>query len=30
MNDQRGRESLLAVLSGLTERHRMALVQITH
>ncbi len=30
MVDQRGREALLAVLSGLTEHHRMALVQITH
>ena len=30
MVDQRGREGLLDVLSGLTERHRMALVQITH
>ncbi|GAY17142.1 cobalt ABC transporter ATP-binding protein [Mycobacterium sp. shizuoka-1] len=30
MVDQRGREALLTVLSGLTERHRMALVQITH
>ena len=30
MVDQRGREALLAVLSGLTERHQMALVQITH
>lgn len=30
MVDQRGREALLSVLSGLTERHRMALVQITH
>ncbi|TGD90875.1 DUF2232 domain-containing protein [Mycolicibacterium sp. CH28] len=30
MVDQRGREALLGVLSGLTERHRMALVQITH
>jgi len=30
MVDQRGRESLLSVLSGLTERHQMALVQITH
>jgi energy-coupling factor transport system ATP-binding protein len=30
MVDQRGREGLLTVLSGLTERHRMALVQITH
>ena len=30
MVDQRGRDGLLRVLSGLTERHRMALVQITH
>jgi len=30
MVDQKGRESLLAVLSGLTERRRMSLVQITH
>ncbi|WP_445165908.1 DUF2232 domain-containing protein [Mycolicibacterium sp. Dal123E01] len=30
MVDQRGREALLTVLSGLTERHQMALVQITH
>ncbi|PND59207.1 cobalt ABC transporter ATP-binding protein [Mycobacterium sp. ENV421] len=30
MVDQRGREALLNVLSGLTERHRMALVAITH
>ena len=30
MVDQRGREALMGVLSGLTERHRMALVQITH
>lgn len=30
MVDQQGREGLLSVLSGLTERHRMALVQITH
>lgn len=30
MVDQRGREALLGVLSGLTERHRMALVHITH
>lgn len=30
MVDQRGREALLGVLSGLTERHRMSLVQITH
>lgn len=30
MVDQRGRESLLGVLSGLTQHHRMALVQITH
>ncbi|MGY4710590.1 ABC transporter ATP-binding protein [Mycolicibacterium sp. CBM1] len=30
MVDQRGREALLGVLSGLTERHRMALLQITH
>jgi energy-coupling factor transport system ATP-binding protein len=30
MVDQRGRDGLLDVLSGLTERHRMALVHITH
>ncbi|MCX2930951.1 DUF2232 domain-containing protein [Mycobacterium sp. CVI_P3] len=30
MVDQRGREALLTVLAGLTERHRMALLQITH
>lgn len=30
MVDQRGREALLNVLSGLTDRHRMALVAITH
>lgn len=30
MVDQQGRDGLLAVLSGLTERHRMALVHITH
>ena len=30
MVDQQGRESLMGVLSGLTERHRMALVHITH
>jgi len=30
MVDQQGREALLGVLSGLTERHRMALVHITH
>ncbi|KAA0108093.1 DUF2232 domain-containing protein [Mycolicibacterium sp. P1-5] len=30
MVDQRGREALLSVLSGLTERHQMALVSITH
>ncbi len=30
MVDQRGREALMGVVSGLTERHRMALVQITH
>ena len=30
MVDQRGRDALLGVLSGLTERHRMALVHITH
>jgi energy-coupling factor transport system ATP-binding protein len=30
MVDQIGREHLLEVLSGLTERHRMSLVQITH
>ncbi len=30
MVDQRGREALLGVLAGLTERRRMSLVQITH
>lgn len=30
MVDQRGRNALLAVLSGLTDRHRTALVHITH
>lgn len=30
MVDQKGRDGLLDVLSGLTRRHRMALVQITH
>jgi energy-coupling factor transport system ATP-binding protein len=30
MVDQDGREALLAVLSGLTEHHRMSLVHITH
>jgi energy-coupling factor transporter ATP-binding protein EcfA2 len=30
MVDQQGREALLGVLSGLTERHRTALVHITH
>lgn len=30
MVDQEGRDALLGVLSGLTARHRMALVQITH
>lgn len=30
MVDQQGRETLMGVLSGLTERHRMALVHITH
>ncbi|MEY8015560.1 ATP-binding cassette domain-containing protein [Mycobacterium servetii] len=30
MVDQEGREALLGVLSGLTERHRTALVHITH
>jgi len=30
MVDQQGRDSLVDVLSGLTERHRTALVQITH
>ncbi len=30
MVDQQGRDALLGVLSGLTERHRMALVHITH
>lgn len=30
MVDQQGREALLRVLSGLTQRHRMGLVHITH
>ncbi|MGF2946205.1 ATP-binding cassette domain-containing protein [Mycobacterium sp. Lab-001] len=30
MVDQQGREALLGVLSGLTQRHRTALVHITH
>ncbi|BBY11462.1 hypothetical protein MMARJ_22020 [Mycobacterium marseillense] len=30
MVDRQGREQLLSVLSGLTERHRTALVHITH
>ena len=30
MVDQNGRDALLGVLSGLTERRKMALVQITH
>lgn len=30
MVDQQGREALLGVLSGLRERHRMALAHITH
>ncbi|RDH79891.1 ABC transporter ATP-binding protein [Mycolicibacterium moriokaense] len=30
MVDQEGRESLMAVLSGLTQHHRMSLVHITH
>ncbi|WP_428373639.1 DUF2232 domain-containing protein, partial [Mycolicibacterium sp.] len=30
MVDQQGREALISVLSGLTERHRTALVHITH
>lgn len=30
MVDQQGRDALLTVLSGLTERHRTALVHITH
>lgn len=30
MVDQRGRDALLGVLSGLTDRHRMSLVHITH
>jgi energy-coupling factor transporter ATP-binding protein EcfA2 len=30
MVDQQGREALLAVLSGLTDRHHTALVHITH
>lgn len=30
MVDQEGRDALMAVLSGLTEHHRMSLVHITH
>lgn len=30
MVDQRGREALLGVLAGLTDRHQMGLVHITH
>ena len=30
MVDQEGRDALLSVLSGLTKRHRTALVHITH
>ncbi|MCW2691272.1 MAG: ATPase component of various ABC-type transport system with duplicated ATPase domain [Mycobacterium sp.] len=30
MVDQQGRDSLMAVLSGLTQHHRMSLVHITH
>jgi energy-coupling factor transport system ATP-binding protein len=30
MIDQQGRDALLSVMSGLTERHRTALVHITH
>ena len=30
MVDQKGREALLGVLAGLTERRRMSLMQITH
>lgn len=30
MVDQQGRDALLGVLAGLTERHQMALVHITH
>jgi energy-coupling factor transporter ATP-binding protein EcfA2 len=30
MVDQQGRDALLAVLSGLTQHHRMSLVHITH
>jgi energy-coupling factor transport system ATP-binding protein len=30
MVDQEGRESLMSVLSGLTQHHRMSLVHITH
>ena len=30
MVDQQGRDGLLGVLSGLTERHRTSLVHITH
>lgn len=30
MVDQEGRDALLGVLSGLTKRHRSALVHITH
>ncbi|HEV7420325.1 MAG TPA: ATP-binding cassette domain-containing protein [Mycobacterium sp.] len=30
MVDQQGRDALISVLSGLTQRHRMSLVHITH
>lgn len=30
MVDQQGREALISVLAGLTQRHRMSLVHITH
>ncbi|WP_116374540.1 DUF2232 domain-containing protein [Mycobacterium sp. MFM001] len=30
MVDQQGREALLGIMSGLTERHRTALIHITH
>ncbi|EUA32527.1 cobalt ABC transporter ATP-binding domain protein [Mycobacterium xenopi 3993] len=30
MVDHRGRDALLGILSGLTKRHRTALVHITH
>jgi energy-coupling factor transport system ATP-binding protein len=30
MVDQQGRDALMSVLSGLTQRHRMSLVHITH